>query len=140
MHFCTAVIALGEEIGNTVVRDHFSPVSWPEIEVIRAIHGDASVNEVSPFVSVPQSPRAERRRLDELYGPTACASVWGGNSVPPEMEAPAATLRDGITWMNPITHETETTGYPGSEEVPEASPFPPDDPMPVEEPKVARKR
>jgi hypothetical protein len=119
MHFCKAVIAIGEDMRNTVHRDETNPISWPEVEIIRLTHGDASVTEIIPFVSVPQSPRAERQRLSEIYGDSACATAWGGRSGPSEMEAPDATLRAGVTWINPITHEVEVTAPDGESARPE---------------------
>ena len=110
MHFCRATIALGGDTGNTVHRTEYSPISWPEVEIIRAMHGDASVLEIVPFVSVPQTPRAERQRLAMIYGDEVCAHVWGGRTGPSEMEAPEATLKAGVTWINPLTFETEITG------------------------------
>jgi hypothetical protein len=109
MHFCKATIALGEDVRNVVVRDQFSPISWPEMEIIRATHGDASVTEIIPFVSVRQTPRAERQRLALIYGDDACSDAWGGRTGPSEMEAPAATLRAGVEWLNPITGQMEIT-------------------------------
>ena len=134
MHFCKAVIAPAEDMRNTVHRTEYSPISWPEVEIIRAIHGDASVVEIVPFVSVPQTPRAERQRLAEIYGDSACAHVWGGRSGPSEMEAPAATLKAGVTWINPLTFETEITGG--------ATAQPPEETenVPFDDVKVAAKR
>jgi hypothetical protein len=126
MHFCKAVIALGEDRNNTVHRTEYSPISWPEVEVIRAMHGDSAVVEIIPFVSVPQTAKAERQRLAEIYGPEVCAHIWGGRSGPSEMEAPDATLKAGVTWINPITFETEVTEGKGHGLEPDV--LPPADP------------
>jgi hypothetical protein len=113
MHFCTATIALAGDGRNTIDRNTFSPVSWPEIEVIRIVHGEEAILEASPFVAVEQSPRAERTRLAYIYGDVAVQQVWGGRSVPSEMSAPQAKLAAGVRWFNPLTHETELTGADG---------------------------
>ena len=65
MHFCTARIALAGDTGQIAIRDRFSPVSWPELEVIKTLHGDDALLEVQPFVKVPQPPKAERDRQVE---------------------------------------------------------------------------
>jgi hypothetical protein len=138
MHFCKAVIALGEDRNNTVVRNQFNPISWPEVEVIRALHGDASVLEIIPFVAVAQTSRAERQRLAEIYGDKACSDIWGGRAGPLEMEAPEATLKPNVTWMNPITHGIEVTGGKGDgADVPKEPYYDEDDAPPFDGPAPA---
>jgi hypothetical protein len=119
MHFCKATIALGEDMRNTVNRDETSPISWPEVEIVRLLHGDAAVTDIIPFVQVSQSPRAERQRLAEIYGDQACKDAWGGRAGPGEMEAPEATLKAGVTWVNPITRMVEVTSPGGGTTRPE---------------------
>ncbi len=140
MHFCKATIALGEDIRNVAIRDEYSPISWPEMEVIRAMHGDGSVTQIIPFVAVPQSSRAERQRLSLIYGDAPCAAVWGGRSGPSEMEAPEATLRPGVTWINPISGETEVTGANANSYAPPLGE--PEDDVPFDPPadKIATKK
>jgi hypothetical protein len=107
MHFCTAYVRIAGDRDQTVFRDHYSPISWPEVELLRSIHGDESVHEVKPFVRIDQSPRAERERLVLRYGKEpvdACFPGRGGNI---ETEAPEATIISGVTWKNPLTQLEE---------------------------------
>jgi hypothetical protein len=113
MHFCTATIAIGGDSRNTAVRDEYSPVSWPEIEVLRLLHGDDAVTDVRPFVAVEQPPRVERQRLADIYGEEPLQRLWGGLRPPSELSAPRATLAANTVWQNPLTHDIEITGPDG---------------------------
>jgi hypothetical protein len=113
MHFCKAKIAIGGDIRNVMNRTEFNPVSWPEVEVLRVVHGTAFVDEVEPFVSVPQKPRDERVRLALIYGDEPLGAIWGGMNAPNEMEAPRAALKEGVVWFNQLTGRAEITGKDG---------------------------
>jgi hypothetical protein len=117
MHFCKAKIAIGGDSRNIFAAGEFDPVSWPEILVLQAVHGDAAIDEVEPFVSVEQSPREEKQRLSEKYGEDVVAEVFGGKQgMPHEMEAPRVKLQAGVTWKSPITREIEITRGSGKAE------------------------
>jgi hypothetical protein len=125
MHFCTAKIQIGGDNNNVMVRDHYSPVSWPEVALLTVIHGEGSVLDVEPFVYVKQLPRNERSRLDFIYGRGPGQVVWGGQNAPDEMDAPKVKLKAGIQWINPITRLLEETTKDGSKQVdPKARPEP----------------
>jgi hypothetical protein len=109
MHFCTAYVQIGGDRDNTVYRDAFNPVSWPEVEVIRQLHGDESVHTVTPFVWVPQAPREERVRLVLKYGRENVEAAFGqGRGDKIDVDAPEATLAHGARWKNPLTQLEET--------------------------------
>ena len=131
MHFCTAKINITGDLNNVRYRDQWAPVSWPELEVIKLLHGDDSVTEVETFAIVRQPPKAERDRLVEIYGEEAVSHIWGGNRPPYEMDCPNGSLKPGLTWFNPITYEQETV--PGETSEP---PFP----EPETEKKTAARR
>ena len=76
------------------------------------IHGEESITDVIPFVQMDQSPKAEKDRLNMIYGETTVTEVWGRRP-PQEMEAPKATLVGGLVWKNPLTGQIETTGKGG---------------------------
>jgi hypothetical protein len=130
MHFCKAKIAIGDDNRNIFAAGEFSPVSWPEIVVLQAVHGDNAIDEVEPFAWVDQSPRDERYRLNEKYGDKITDEVFGGKQGRPhEMDAPRARLTKGVPWFNPITREHEiTSGAPDEQLVPA-----PEGPMDVAE-------
>lgn len=116
MHFCKANVAIGDDNNNIMVRSEFAPVSWPEVEILRIIHGSEAVTEVVPFARVNQTAKEERERLALIYGEGPCMQLWGGKNPPRELEAPDAKLPAGVTfsWKNPLTMAIETIG--GQEE------------------------
>jgi hypothetical protein len=106
MHFCTADVALANDEQQVVSRGPFNPISWPEIEVLRTIHGDEAVRNVKPFVHVEQTAKAEKERLALIYGPVVSAQVWVGRNSSMELDAAEMdVLEPGTLWMNPLTKE-----------------------------------
>ncbi len=110
MHFCTCAVRLGGDLRSVVVRDEFSPVSWPEIEVLRSIHGEDAIVDVKPFISVPQSSRAEKDRLALKYGFEKMEEIFPGRNPQMEMEAAGAKLpAQTPLWWNPL--DPDPAGY-----------------------------
>jgi len=109
MHFCKARIAIAEDQMNVYFANEYDPISWPEVQVLQFVHGESAVDEVIPFVRVNQSSRDERQRLAEKYREDVIALVFGGRQGPSEMDAPEATLAEGVEWKNPISGETQIT-------------------------------
>lgn len=105
MHFCTARVMIGGDMGNIAVRDRFSPLSWPELEILKTLHGDDAVLDIQPFVRVPQPPRAERDRLALLYGDAVITHIWGGTRPPTEMDPPGSLPEIGGPWFDPVLQE-----------------------------------
>ncbi len=111
MHFCKAKIAIGGDNRNVFAAGPFAPVSWPEILVLQAVHGEQSIDEVEPFAIADQSPRDERDRLARKYGDAVLSEVFGGKQgKPQEMEAAGARIAPGVAWFNPVTDRVEITG------------------------------
>ena len=108
MHFCTAMVMVAGDKDQIVFRDKFNPISWPEAELLRSIHGDDAVLELKPFVKVEQNPREERVRLILRYGKPyvdECFPGRGGNII---TEAAEADIAYGEVWKNPLTQLEET--------------------------------
>jgi hypothetical protein len=106
MHFCTAFIAISSDQQQIAYRGPDNPISWPEIEVIRQLHGDHAVQEVKPFVQVDQSSTSEKERLSLIYGPVVGEKVYTGRRPNMDMDAAEMTyLEPGTEWRNPITRE-----------------------------------
>jgi hypothetical protein len=111
LHFCTAKIAIAGDIQQVVSRNRFDPVSWPELEVLRFVHGDDAVTDVEVFAKADQSPRDERERLVLRYGAEPLERCFPGRSTRDiEMEAPDVKLVDGVQWCNPLTMQYEVVG------------------------------
>jgi hypothetical protein len=109
MHFCKAKVAIGGDQMNVYNANEYDPISWPEVLVLQFVHGDDAVDEIIPFVRINQTSRDERLRLAEKYREDVVALVFGGKQGPSEMEAPDATLVEGVEWKNPISMATEIT-------------------------------
>lgn len=109
MQICTATIALGGDLNNVMHRGVYNPISWPEIEVIRYIHSDAAVQDIVPIADVQQTGKAERARLNMIYGEGPLQALWGGRNSPGELSGPKAKFKDGIDFLNPVTGQMEKT-------------------------------
>ena len=109
MHFCRADIAIGGDRNNIFHAGEFAPVSWPEILLLQYVHGDDAIDQVEPFVQVPQSPKAERQRLIFKYGEPVVLEIFARQPIT-QMEAPRAILAKGAPWFNPITMKQEIVG------------------------------
>ena len=110
MHFCTAQIQLAGDLRNVVHREKDRPISWPEAEVLRFIHGEDAVLNVKPFVSVKQTAKEEKERLAIIYGYSVLEDVYPGKNPQMELDAPNAKVPETVDfWKNPI--EREVAGY-----------------------------
>jgi len=107
MHFVTCNIALNGEQKMIVNRSEFHPVSWPELEIIRFIHGEDAVRDVKPFVAVPQTSKSEKERLRLIYGNDVVENIFPGKSPSMELDAPGVKAFEKVEWNNPIEIEAE---------------------------------
>jgi hypothetical protein len=113
MHFCTAIVSIAGDHDNTVLRGHFNPVSWPETEILRFVHGADAVSDVRVFVDVPQTSADEKARLVSIYGAEPVKEIFPGKNPQMSMTAPDVRALGGIKWKNPLTaHEETTEGDP----------------------------
>lgn len=110
MQLCSATIAIAGDLQNVMTRSSYNPVSWPEIEVLRYVHGDSAVQDVVAIAEVQQSGKAERERLRLIYGEGPLQALWGGRNTPGEMGGPKAKIKDGVDFYNPVTQQMEKTG------------------------------
>ena len=74
-------------------------MSWPEVELLRNVHGDDAIHTVIPFVRVDESPREERVRLVLKYGKDYVDMAFGqgrGQNIEVERRKPTSlTARRG---------------------------------------------
>jgi hypothetical protein len=115
MHFCTAQIAIAGDSQQVMHRNPFDPVSWPELEVLRFIHGEDAVTDIKVISRIDQDQRDERDRLLMHYGRAPIDACFGARNSKIEMEASDIKLEDGLEWRNPITNQVETVGQPPPE-------------------------
>lgn len=80
-HLCACEIDLNNERYTTVTRDATNPVSWPEILLLQAIHGDDAVYDIRPVAIADRpTPAAEKHRLAIIYGNAAVEAVFAGRA------------------------------------------------------------
>ena len=92
-----------------VIRDAFNPVSYPEVEILRHIHGDDAVLDVKPIAEVEQSVKEEKERLQLKYGGSVVEDVFPGKNPRIEMDAPKVVIDPNQVWKNPL--DKEIAGY-----------------------------
>lgn len=68
MKLYSVKINLAGSLLNQVRKDH---VTAAEIVLLRAVHGDDAVNEITHTANVNRSDRAERARLSKMYTKTS---------------------------------------------------------------------
>ena len=75
-------IAVGGDDLNVVVRDHDTAVTYPELLVIKALHGGENVREIEDAGDVDRDPAEERERLSMIYGREIVRQVFPGDHSP----------------------------------------------------------
>jgi|LakMenEpi03Aug12_release.lakeMendotaPanAssembly.Ray.scaffolds.fasta_scaffold33132_8 hypothetical protein len=122
MHFCKATIRVSGDVRTVIVRDTHNPVSWPELEILRALHGDESISDVKPFIRVEQSSKDEKERLRQIYGNAVAEGVFPGRNPQMEMDAPGAKLpTEKISWRNPIDKDPVKADEPAEIKKPQTA-------------------
>ena len=71
-------IALGGDILNVVARHAFIPVTYPEMLILRYLHGESAVTQVFEVGTVEREDAAERERLVETYGSVVREKLFPG--------------------------------------------------------------
>lgn len=72
-------ICIGGDKDNTVVKDQFDPVTYPELLILKAMHdGDDGVRDVVAVGHVERDINAERERLSLKYGAALVAGLFPG--------------------------------------------------------------
>lgn len=94
-HLVSCHIHIGGDIGNVVVRDAFRPVTWNEVLILQAIHGQANVHTIE-VVAVVDRPRAwdEKQRLYSIYGKDVVDQVYPGNNPTFEWFVPGVEVEE----------------------------------------------
>ena len=80
-HIVTCKIQVGGDPGTVVVRGKSRPVPFPEIAVLRHLHGETNVFDVEVCGLVPRSAGSvEKNRMATVYGKDAVEHVYPGGS------------------------------------------------------------
>jgi hypothetical protein len=77
---CRVAVA-GDDL-NVVVREHDTAVTYPEMLVLKALHGSESVRDIEDAGDVDRDPAEERERLSMIYGREVVRQVFPGDHQP----------------------------------------------------------
>lgn len=78
MQLLSCYIAVAGDDHSIVVRSDDTAVTYPELLVLRALHGSESVRNVADFGDVEREPADERERLANIYGRAIVDHVFPG--------------------------------------------------------------
>lgn len=95
MDICTCKITLGGDNRQVVFRGPTRPMTYPEVDLMRYMHGDRFVTDVVVIKTVETTNSAELEALRTKYGKTAREAFPGTRPRLP-LEAPADVPRDYI--------------------------------------------
>ena len=85
IHMCKCRINLSGQNCHTVIFSEFNPVSWPEVQVLMALHGEENVMDIVPASIGEAWPGREKERLVQLYGPRVVEACFPGRNFRMEM-------------------------------------------------------
>jgi len=88
MHWCTCLIDLSGQGYHKYQFNQFDPVSWPEVQVLIALHGDENVMDIKACGIADVNPTQEKNRLLGKYG-LIVERVFPGRSFRMELTMPA---------------------------------------------------
>jgi len=91
MHWCTCKFNQAGQ-GYYIQEIYYTdPVSWPEVQVLSAIHGEENVFDVKPLRISETAARMEKERLAVKYGWENVERVFPGRSFRMEGLMPGET-------------------------------------------------
>lgn len=93
MSMCTCTIRVGNDVRTIIHRGETRPVTWPETEVLQAVHGENAVSDIVVFGTEESTNVKEKHRLELLYGTKVCDELFPGKRPAVELEAPAGIAR-----------------------------------------------
>jgi hypothetical protein len=91
MHWCTAQLNLSGQGFTVIWFDQTNPVSWPELQVLMAIHGEENAFDIKPVAIGESSVAAEKERLQLKYRFAPVEHCFPGRNARMEMLMPAET-------------------------------------------------
>jgi hypothetical protein len=78
-----------------------TPVPWPDILVLQALHGEDAIYDIKPVGLAPRaSPMLEKQRMASIYGFEEVDAVYAGRSPSMEWFAPGWPVDPTGTGVN----------------------------------------
>jgi hypothetical protein len=78
MQMLSCAIAVGGDDHSIVRREYDTAVTFPELLILKALHGSESVRDIADAGDVSRDPADERERLRSLYGNAIVMQVFPG--------------------------------------------------------------
>jgi hypothetical protein len=80
VQYCTCKINLAGQNCHTVIYGQHNAVTWPEVQVLQALHGDENVMDVMPIGLGEVWPTEEKNRLIGIYGREVVNACFPGRT------------------------------------------------------------
>jgi len=78
MQMLSCAIAVGGDDHSIVRREYDTAVTFPELLILKALHGPENVRDIADAGDVARDPDDERERLRSLYGNAIVMQVFPG--------------------------------------------------------------
>ena len=109
---CRVAVA-GDDL-NVVVREHDTAVTYPELLVLKALHGSESVRDIEDAGDVDRDPTEERERLVMIYGREVVRQVFPGDHQPLPAQDVRRRKSEDKTTEDKATDVFDETSKPAS--------------------------
>lgn len=80
IQYCRCKINLAGQNCHTVILDEYSPVTWPEVQILMQLHGEENVMDIAPVGIGEVWPTNEKNRLISKYGRRVVESCFPGRN------------------------------------------------------------
>ena len=80
IQYCTCKVNLAGQNCHTIIFGEHNPVTWPEVQVLMAMHGDENVMDIMPVGIGEVWPTEEKNRLASIYGSRIVESCFPGRA------------------------------------------------------------
>jgi len=80
VQYCACKVNLAGQNCHTVIYNEHNPVTWPEIQVLQALHGDENVMDIMPVGVGQVWPTEEKNRLIGIYGYKVVEACFPGRA------------------------------------------------------------
>lgn len=80
IQYCTCKVNLAGQNCHTVNYTEQNPVTWPEIQVLQALHGEENVMDIMPVGIGETWPTVEKNRLVGIYGHRVVEQCFPGRA------------------------------------------------------------
>jgi len=88
MHWCICKVNVAGQGFQVHEFNEHGPVSWPEVHVLSALHGEDNIYEIKPVRVSETTPRVEKERLMVKYGQAVVERTFPGRVFRMEMQMP----------------------------------------------------